>query len=424
MEHLDRFGLAREPFRNEPQLDFWFETGAAGAARARLLRCLRQRKELSVLCGEVGAGTTTLARRVLDELDPEEYEVALLVVGRGIEASSLRGAIARQLGVADPSESRSDAMRQLYEHLVGMRDDGRRAVVAIDEAQALAGSEALGELVAMLNLEIEDERLVSALLIGSPELERMLAREPALLGRCELRVRVEALGAGEARAYLAHRIDVAGGPPDLLAPEVADAIAERAGGLPRRMNALADNALFEAHLACRARPALADVERAARDLPWAQGAGDTLSGLAPAAPGREPAKPDATPEVLDRHIRASASAALDALDGPDLEADLGPAFDEEAEDLLDLVPPARPAQRSAGAFDLAMREEQELQAEVLASTGPGHTSPGAWSRGRPVSLDDEVLGAPSSSPPLPDEAEIDGLFVDLVEEDPQPRRRR
>lgn len=404
MEHLERFGLEREPFRNEPQPDFWFESRSVAEARARLLRCLRQGKELSVLCGEVGSGTTTLARRILDDLDPDGFEAGLLVVGRGVDPAWLRGAVARQLGVAKPAQARADALRQLYGHLVELRQEGRRAVIAIDEAQTL-GPEALAELLALLNFEHEDERLLSALLVGSLELEQLLAREPALLGRCELRVRIEPLRGAEARAYVSHRLVVAGGDPALFAPELVDVIAERAGGLPRRINALADNALFEAHLARREWPEAADVERAARDLPWARSGADTLTGVTPAALGLEPPKDDAVPPVaagLDGRARAAASAALEALDGPDLGAELGPALEEEGPD----APP--------GAFDVALAEE-ELQAEVLTHTGPDHTAPGAWSRARPASLDDEVLG--TAPPRLPDEAEIDGLFVDLVEDD-------
>jgi type II secretory pathway predicted ATPase ExeA len=384
LEHLERFGLEREPFRNEPQPDFWFESRAVADAKARLLRCLRQGKELSVLCGEVGAGTTTLARRVLDELDPERFEVGLLVVGRGVEPAWLRSAVARQLGVSAPGEARADALRQLYEHLVAQRQEGRRAVIAIDEAQSL-GPEALAELMAMLNFEFEDERLLSALLVGSLELEAMIAREPALLGRCELRVRVEPLFGEEARAYIAHRLVVAGGDPALFAPELADVIAERASGLPRRMNALADNALFEAHLARREWPEPADVERAAQDLPWAQGGADTISEMP--------------------------ALGLDPLDGPDLDAEPGPDLEEEG-DLLAAPPPRARGPRPARDFDL----EQELDAEVLAASGPDHTSPGAWSRARPASLDDEVIG-PARAPRLPDESEIDGLFVDLLDDE-------
>lgn len=401
MEHLERFGLEREPFRNEPQPDFWFESQGVADAKARVLRCLRQGKELSVLCGEVGAGTTTLARRVLDELDPDAFEVGLLVVGRGVEPAWLRSAVARQLGIAEPAAARADAMRQLYVHLVEQRQDGRRAVIAIDEAQAL-GVEALAELVALLNFEHDDERLLSALLVGSLELERMLAREPALLGRCELRVRIEPLAGEEARAYIAHRLVVAGGDPALFAPELADVIAERAGGLPRRMNALADNALFEAHLARREWPEQADVERAAQDLPWAQGdaAGDTLSGVAPATLGL-----------------GARAAVAPGLAGFDFDAELGPDLAEEG-GALDAPPPRARGPRPARDFDLDLREE-ELQAEVLANTGPDHTSPGAWSRPRRASLDDEVLG--TAPPRLPDESEIDGLFVDLVDDEKDER---
>lgn len=401
MEHLERFGLEREPFRNEPQPDFWFESRTAADAKARLLRCLRQGKELSVLCGEVGVGTTTVARRVLDELDPDAYEVGLLVVGRGVEPAWLRAAVARQLGVAEPAEARAEALRQLYQHLVGLRQAGRRAVIAIDEAQWL-GPEALAELVAILNFEHDDERLLSLLLIGSLELEALLAREPALLGRCELRVRIEPLRGAEARAYIAHRLVVAGGDPALFAPELADVIAARAGGLPRRINALADNALFEAHLARREWPEAADVERAARDLPWATSEEDTLSGIAAPAPAPR----------IDGPAREAAVAALDGIDGPNLGAALGPALDEEADDAL--APPPLAAD-AAPAIDFDLEPEPELQAEVLATTGPDHTAPGAWTRARPVSLDDEVLG--TAPPRLPDEADLDGLFADLVEDE-------
>ncbi|MCL4683266.1 AAA family ATPase [Myxococcota bacterium] len=413
MEYLERFGLERDPFRNEPQSEFWFESRTTREARARLLRCLRQGKELSVLCGEVGSGTSTLAGLVLDELAPDQFEVGVVVVGRGVEPAWLRRAVATQLGIESPAPERTDAMRQLYERLVELRQQGCRAVIAIDEAQTLAGSAALGELLAMLNFEADDSLLLSVLLVGSPELDRMLSSEPVLMGRCDLRVRLGALGGDEARAYLAHRIRIAGGDPGLIAPAVADVLADRASGLPRRMNALADNMLFEAHLAGRERPELADVERAARDLPWAQTPADTRSDLSSVPSGgdaeREP-KPDVSPAFhsaavpLDRHARAAASAALAAIEAPDLEMDLGEPLEEELEGTLEASQP--PASRAPA--------PERASADPQAS--------GTWSRQRLVSLDDEILG---SAAPVPDESEIDGLFVDLVdaETDLPPRRR-
>ena len=47
-------------------------------------------KGLAVLVGDIGAGKTTLARRMLDSLPEDEYEAALLVIiHSGITASWL-----------------------------------------------------------------------------------------------------------------------------------------------------------------------------------------------------------------------------------------------------------------------------------------------------------------------------------------------
>jgi general secretion pathway protein A len=377
VEHLERFGLSRDPFRNDSQLDFYFESASHAHAKQRLLRCLRQGKELCVLVGEVGTGTTTLARVLFEELDPERFEAGMLVVARGIEATWLRTAIARQLGIEDPSPERAAAVRQLYERLVALHEQGRRAIVAIDEAQALAGSEALADLVALLNFEHEETRLLSAVLIGSPALEAALAREPALLGRVELRVRLEALSPADARAYLAHRVRVAGGDPSILAPEVMDAIATRASGIPRHINALADNALFEAHLAARRRATVADVERAAQDLPWARGGEDT---------------------ALERGA-----------------ADLGATVDDEIasalEEPTELMEPPAPARRRQAPsrspdLDSTIRAE-EFDESLLETDAPDQTQPGAWRTAAPVD---------PKRAPLPDEDELDSLFVDLVDE--------
>jgi type II secretory pathway predicted ATPase ExeA len=67
---------------------------------------------LSVLVGDIGAGKTTLARRLLDALPEEEYEAALFVIiHSGVTASWLLRRIALQLGVENPPRrsSRSSA---------------------------------------------------------------------------------------------------------------------------------------------------------------------------------------------------------------------------------------------------------------------------------------------------------------------------
>ena len=58
MEHLEHFGLARDPFRNEVDLEFWFSSRPHVEVGRRLRRCAEQGKELCVLVGEVGSGAS------------------------------------------------------------------------------------------------------------------------------------------------------------------------------------------------------------------------------------------------------------------------------------------------------------------------------------------------------------------------------
>ncbi len=422
MEHLEHFGLAQDPFRNEVQLEFWFASRGHVDVGRRLRRCVEQGKELCVLVGEVGSGTTTVARALIEQLDPDRFEAGLLVPPRGADPDSLRSAIARQLGVESPSRRRSDAMRELHAHLVTLRGAGRRAAIAIDDAQSLS-SDALAELHALSSLEHDDERLLSFVLVGSPQLEETLAQDPELFARVELRLRLTPLSPAEARSYVAHRIDIAGGDTTLFADDVLDALVEYAAGLPRRLNALADNTLFEAHLEGRARPARADVERAARDLPWAQ---PLQSVATPAALAVALVKDDdgfddsfASEPSLESLRDAGTSASFRDLDLPDLEADFGANVADELEHALVDGGSTHNVRPGRGAADRTVREGV-IDVDLI---GPEQTAPGAWHTAAPVDDEDDVtasrrvsISARPELSMLPDADELDGLFVDLVDE--------
>ena len=74
MEHLQHFGLALDPFSNEPDLRFYFESASHKDAQRRVERGLRQHKGLTLLIGEGGMGKTLLARRILESLEEEVFE--------------------------------------------------------------------------------------------------------------------------------------------------------------------------------------------------------------------------------------------------------------------------------------------------------------------------------------------------------------
>ncbi len=267
MDHLRHFGLSEDPFRDELRVRDFCETRVARDALLRIERGLRQGRGLGVVSGEPGSGKSMLLRRVLDGLEEEVFEASMLVVLPGAgEAGGLIARFARHLGVEVPSTERQALLGQIFERLAIVREEGRQAVLLVDDADVLGEGHALAELIGLLRLEYEDRRLLTLVLAGSSDLDRALASDRALAHRTDFRARIDALDAQGAAAYLAHRIRQAGGDPAILAPDAVESIHRLGLGLPGLLNRLADNALFEAFLCGRGRVTRGDVERAHRDL--------------------------------------------------------------------------------------------------------------------------------------------------------------
>jgi general secretion pathway protein A len=250
MSYLDHFGLTAEPFSNAPVSRFYFNAPQHQQALTRLLYAVSSMKGLAVLVGDIGAGKTTLARRMLDSLPEEDYEAALLVIiHSGITASWILRRIALQLGVENPAQEKLALLSQLYQRLLQIYEQGRKAVVLIDEAQMLETRELMEEFRGLLNLEVPERKLISFVFFGLPEIEKNLKLDPPLAQRVAMRYRLEPFNADSTEAYIKHRMRLAGSARSPFTPDAMHAVHRRASGTPRVINTLCDNALFEAFLA-------------------------------------------------------------------------------------------------------------------------------------------------------------------------------
>ena len=319
MEHLHHFGLPQDPFSNEPDLRYFYESTSHRDAQRRVERGLRQHKGLTLLTGDGGMGKTLLARRILESLEEEVFEATLLVMLPGAaDATGILQRFARQLGCEEPASDRAGLLGQIYELLAIVREDGRHAVLMVDDAQVMT-PEVFAELSGLLNLEYEDRRLISMLFVGSPELDTLVQNDASIMPRVDVRVRLQPLDMENASAYLNHRVTSVNGNPEIVPPAAMDALYKFGRGRPRLLNTLGDNALFEAYLSGRNAIDASDVERAAADLGIGPDPGTTYSQLAtapvPAAPGSLPAPPDPVVPVI-------VPPALD-LDEPVADFELG-----------------------------------------------------------------------------------------------------
>jgi general secretion pathway protein A len=249
MTYLDFFELTTEPFSNAPVSRFYYNSTQHSQALTRLMHAVSYMKGLCVLVGDIGAGKTTLARRMLDSLPESEYEAALLVIiHSGITANWLLKRIALQLGVESPAQEKLALLSQLYQRLLQIHESGKKAVVLIDEAQMLETREIMEEFRGLLNLEVPERKLISFVFFGLPEIERNLKLDPPLAQRVALRFRLEPFTRESTDAYVQHRLRLAGSPRMPFTPEAIQAVHRFSGGTPRLINTLCDNALFEAFL--------------------------------------------------------------------------------------------------------------------------------------------------------------------------------
>lgn len=250
MNYLEHFELSQEPFSNAPVSRFYYNSAQHAQALTRLLHAVSYMKGLAVLVGDIGAGKTTLARRLLDSLPESEYEAALLVIIHGgITSSWLLKRIALQMGVQSPAEEKLALLSQLYARLLQIHEQGKKAVVLIDEAQMLATREIMEEFRGLLNLEVPERKLISFVFFGLPDIEQNLKLDPPLAQRVALRYRLEPFSAESTEAYLKHRLRLAGCPRMPFSPEAVAAVHRLSRGVPRVINTLCDNALFEAFVA-------------------------------------------------------------------------------------------------------------------------------------------------------------------------------
>ena len=241
------FNLRERPFDLTPNPRFMVMTEGHREALSNLEYAIAARKGLTLLLGEAGCGKTTVIRTAIDRQPSRVHCVH--VTNPALTRHEFVELLAARFGLSEGArQSKATFLLELETLLKQRHEAGETTVLVVDEAQSLP-SEILEEIRLLANIETADEKLVSLVLAGQPELAgqlneghlRQFKQRVAL--RCELRPLTEA----ETLAYLAGRLRAAGGVASRIFTREAAALLHRhSGGIPRLINVLADNALLTA----------------------------------------------------------------------------------------------------------------------------------------------------------------------------------
>ncbi len=241
------FGFRERPFDLTPNPRFVVMTAAHREALSNLEYGILSRKGITMLLGEAGTGKTTVIRTAIERQPTRVWCVHIpnpaLTRDEFVEMLATKFELSEQARV-----SKATLLHELEALLLQRRAAGETTVLIIDEAQSLP-HDLLEEVRLLANIETDEEKLLSVIIAGQPELSarlnddslRQLKQRVAL--RCELGV----LSLPETAAYLAGRIRAAGGVgAQVFTREAVTLMHDRSHGIPRTINVLADNALLSA----------------------------------------------------------------------------------------------------------------------------------------------------------------------------------
>lgn len=243
------FGLNDKPFSLTPNPRYVFYSQQYREAEGQLLYGINNREGFMLVTGQPGTGKTTLCRDMMEKMDRDKVQSAL-IFNPFLNAHEMLAALLSEFGVTAPEKaSRKELLDRLNQFLLAQLVLGKSCVAIFDEAQHLS-SEFLEQIRVLSNLETEREKLLQIILVGQPELlDKIRTPQMAQLDqRVSIRCRLSYLNEQETDRYIHHRMNVAGARGQVrFEPKAIADIYRASNGVPRLINLVTDRALLAAY---------------------------------------------------------------------------------------------------------------------------------------------------------------------------------
>lgn len=243
----DHFGLKQNPFKDTLDTDLFYRTRQHEEALIKIRIGIDDHHALILLTGVSGTGKTLLSQLVIRGLDQNRFLPVFVPVYPGMGKGMLLGQILAEIGQKNIGRFTHDRLQHIQDTALSFHAKGQRLVIIIDEAHFLK-ADALHILRTLSNLETEQEKLVTVLLIAENSLCRRLQNPSyaSLRGRITFSVSLSPLSRVEAEQFIKFRLLKCGSPGKIITDDAYHAVHHMSGGIPREINRLLYNGFLEA----------------------------------------------------------------------------------------------------------------------------------------------------------------------------------
>ena len=241
--YLDHFRFKEYPFQLTSDTDFMYMSETHVRAKSYMDYAIWNQDGFVVVTGAVGCGKTSLIQKLISELD-DSISVAKVFQTQLDETEFLQ-AVLVEFGLNPFSAKKVELIDMLNQFLVDNYANEKQTLLIVDDAQILT-MKVLEEIRMFSSIEAQKEKILHVILVGQPELNDTLEspRMEQLLQRIRLRYHIPPLSKIDTKAYIQHRLEVAGiKNPKLFAAATMPIIYKYSGGVPRLINTLCDTAL-------------------------------------------------------------------------------------------------------------------------------------------------------------------------------------
>ena len=239
------YRFKEKPFEITPDQKFLYLSEIHQEALAHLQYAIKEGKGFTVITGEAGTGKTTLVHTLLGELDGNIK--TCYIFNPILERADFLNYICDDLGIkSDGMKSRGQSLAALHNFLLNCFERNEKVFLIIDEAHSM-NPDLLQEVRLLTNLETTKNKLLHVILLGQPELNKIL-KEPRfrpLKQRITVRYHLRPLNFQETKEYIIYRLKRAGSRNiSLFDNNAIKEIYRYSKGLPRLINIVCDNALL------------------------------------------------------------------------------------------------------------------------------------------------------------------------------------